>query len=219
MRRPCCCSLAGSRAPLLCPVHAFWPLIKRRVDPGALLFPTVNRRNFNRILRAALSKLQEPSADRYSSHGFRRGASQELKESGSPWTVVFSSGLWRPPSFRGYADMSRDVELGVQQLFDVDLDSDSADGEMALFGLVTRKPLGWRRFGLFGYRGFLSLATVELIGHESSTGSLWVRIGLYRYRIRETSYFPWSSTARSSDKKGIVHSLFLRPLTPSLNFG
>ena len=69
--------------------------------------------------------------------------------------------------------MSRDVELGVRQLFDVDLDSDSADEELVHFGLVTRKPLGWRRFGLFVYRGFLSLTTVELICHESSTGSLW----------------------------------------------
>ena len=73
MRRPCFCSLAGSRAPLLCPAHAFWPLNRRRVDPGAPLFPTVNRRNFNRVPRAVLYKIREPSAERFISHGFRMG--------------------------------------------------------------------------------------------------------------------------------------------------
>ena len=141
LRRPCFCSLDGSRAPLLCPVHAFWPLAKDRVEPGELLFPSVSRRNFNCILRAIPSKIREPSAERYSSRAFRRGASQELKEPGSPWAVVASSGLWRSPSFRGYVDMSRDVELGVQQLFDIDFDSDSADDEPVHFGLVSGNPL------------------------------------------------------------------------------
>ena len=94
------------------------------------------------------------------------------KSPAPPWAVVASSGLWRPPSFRGYVDMSRDVELGVQQMFDVDFDSDSADDEPVHFGLVSRKPLERRRFGLFGYRGFLSLVMVELICHESSACSL-----------------------------------------------
>ena len=68
------------------------------------------------------------------------GTSQELKESGSPWTAVASSGFWRSPSFRGYVDLSRDVEIGVQQLFDVDLDSDSADEEPVHFGLCRETP-------------------------------------------------------------------------------
>ena len=87
-----------------------------------LPFFSVNRRNFNRIIRAVLSKIQEPSAERFSSHGFRRGTSQELKEAGSPWSVVATSGIWHSPAFRGYVDMARDVEMGAHQLFDVDLD-------------------------------------------------------------------------------------------------
>ena len=51
------------------------------------------------------------------------GATQALKESGSPRSVAASSGIWNPASPRGYLDMSRDGEVGVQQLFDVDLDS------------------------------------------------------------------------------------------------
>ena len=34
-RRPCLCGLASPRAQQLCPVHIFWPLIRRRVAPGA----------------------------------------------------------------------------------------------------------------------------------------------------------------------------------------
>ena len=81
-----------------------------------------------------MAKLRIPEAHRFSSHGFRRGTSQDLKESGSPWAVVATAGMWNSPAFRGYVDMSRDVEEGVMRLFDVDMDSES-DGEEV--------PLGW----------------------------------------------------------------------------
>ena len=122
------------------PAHAFWPLIRRRVAPGSPLFPSVNRRNFNRTPRAALPKIQEPSADRFISHGCRRGTSQDLKEPGSPWSVVATSGIWHSPAFRGYVDMSRDVEMGAQKLFDVDLDSDSAEEDPVHFVFDPGKP-------------------------------------------------------------------------------
>ena len=48
----------------------------------------------------------------YSSHAFRRWASQELKEPGAPLSVAASSWVWRSASFRGYVDLSRDVDLG-----------------------------------------------------------------------------------------------------------
>ena len=59
---------------------------------------------------------------------------------GPPWAVAASSGFWRSPSFRGYVDLPRDVEIGVQQLFDVDLDSDSADEEPVRYGLRRETP-------------------------------------------------------------------------------
>ena len=116
LRRPCFCSLRSPRAAKLCPVRAFWPLIRRRVAPGQLLFQSVNRRNFNRILEAITSKLAIPKARRYSSHAFRRGTIPRPQGVGFPWAVVASSGIWRPPAFRGYVDLPRDVELGIQQL-------------------------------------------------------------------------------------------------------
>ena len=130
LRHPCFCNLTNAKAKKLRPVHIFWKNIRSRVAPGAQLFVAVNRRNFNRTLKAALARMGTPEAERYSSHAFRRGASQELKESGFQWSVVASSGIWHSPAFRGYLDMSRDVEVGAQQLFDADMGSvsDAEDG-------------------------------------------------------------------------------------------
>ena len=145
LRRPCFCYLANRKDALICPIHVFWQLIRCRVDPGQPIFSSVNRRNFNRILKAVMAKLHIPEADMYSSHAFRRGAAQELKESGSHWSVVASSGAWHSPAFRGYVDLSRDVELGPQQMFDGDMDSQPEEEgllgtAMGLFAAV--KPLG-----------------------------------------------------------------------------
>ena len=131
LRRPCLCQLAAREAANLRPPHAIWAAVRRRVGPGELLFQSITRRNFNRALKAVLARIGVPSADRYSPHGFRRGTSQELKETGSPWSVVATSGVWRPPASRGYLDMSKDVEQGVAQLLSVDFDSDSAEEEPA----------------------------------------------------------------------------------------
>ena len=105
--------------------------VPRRVGSDELLFQPLARCIFNRALKAALARIGAPSADRYSSHGFRRGTSQELKEAGSPWSAVATSGVWHSPAFRGYLDMSKDVEQGVAHLFAVDFDSDSAEEEPA----------------------------------------------------------------------------------------
>ena len=125
VRRPCFFSLQPRRGSLLFPVRAPCPSIRRREAPGAQLFKAVNRRDFDRILKTALGKFLAPETDRYISHAFRRGADQELKEFGSPRSVVAPEGVRRSPAFRGYLDMSRDVEIGIRQLFEVDLDSES----------------------------------------------------------------------------------------------
>ena len=56
--------------------------------------------------------------------------------------MVASSGVSHSPAFRGYVDMSRDVELGANQLFDVDLGSESEVDDAVHFGLERAKPLG-----------------------------------------------------------------------------
>ena len=133
LRRPCFFELGAAYANL-CPVHCFWPAVRRRVAPGRSLFRKVNVGNFYRMLKAVLANLLVPEASRYSSHGFRRGTAQELKEKGSPWTAAATAGLWNSAAFRGYVDMSRDVEQGVARLFGVDPDSES-DCELVHMGL------------------------------------------------------------------------------------
>ena len=95
LRRPCFCSLGRRHATSLFPIHIFWAEIRRRVQPGQLLSRSVNRGNFNRMLKAVFAHLHIPDAGRYSSHGFRRGAAQELKESGPPgrWWLLPGCGI------------------------------------------------------------------------------------------------------------------------------
>ena len=96
------------------------------VDPGQLLFQSITRRNFNRVLIAALARLGAPSADLLCSRGFRRGTSRGMMVTGSPWPAGATLGIWHSPAFRGYLDMSIGVERGAAQLISVDFDSDSA---------------------------------------------------------------------------------------------
>ena len=145
LRRPCFCDLGDAQAVLLCPVHCFWPAVRRRVAPGQLLFRMVNVGNFNRMMEDASPKMLVPEAHRFSSHGFRRGKAQELRKKGPPWTAVAAAGLWNSAACRGYVDMSRDVEFGVSRLFAADPDSESycALVQFGLFSLLVR-PLAGR---------------------------------------------------------------------------
>ena len=104
LRRPCFCTLSKVLAHALCPVHFFWPAVRRRCPSGELLFPSITRRNVNEILRAILKKIELPYAERFSSHAFRRGAASELQSSGSQWSTVATLGDWRSLAFKGYVD-------------------------------------------------------------------------------------------------------------------
>ena len=77
LRRPCFCQLHAPRAKPLCPVRAFWPRVCRRVASGQPLCPSGHKRNVNRILKTALTKLAVPEAHRYSPHT-RLGAAPRM---------------------------------------------------------------------------------------------------------------------------------------------
>ena len=159
LRRPCFCNLGTERAISLFPDHCFWPDVRRRVAPGQLLFRKVNSGNANRTLKAISAKLAIPEATRYSSHGFRRGAAQELKDRGSPWAAVATAGLRNSEAFRGYADMPRGVETSASRLFAVDPNSDSGcepEHMGSFFSPWGCSPLDRSARPLFlGYRGSL----------------------------------------------------------------
>ena len=125
----------GERSPT-CPVHSLWPAIKARVHPGKPLFGLVNRSNFNRQLKAILTRMAVPQASRYSSHAFRSVSAQEMNETGSPISVVASAGIWRPNAVKGYIDLAATVEANVMQLFRVDSASESEKEVPLPLGLV-----------------------------------------------------------------------------------
>ena len=129
MRRPCFCKLGSKNATRLCPVHWFWPWIANNIRSGQPLFPSLNGRNINRILRDVLRKINVPAVARYSSHGFRRGAAQELKESGSQWPIVASLGQWSSLCFKGYVDLSDEMAQEMGKLFIDSYDSESDEEE------------------------------------------------------------------------------------------
>ena len=116
LSRPCFCSLADSKAKPLCPAHSMWPCIASRVQSGELLFPTYTATNVNTTIKAALAKIGVDFARSYTSRGFRRGATQELKEMGSQISAIATVGEWRPLAFLGYVDTALDVARDMPKL-------------------------------------------------------------------------------------------------------
>ena len=60
-------------------------------EPGRRLFTDVAPRNVNRVLKTVFRKMKLPRAERYTSHGFRRGGAHELKERGIGRPMDYSS--------------------------------------------------------------------------------------------------------------------------------
>ena len=117
LSRPCFCQLSAPSARRLCPAHAFWPAIAARAKCGQKLFPGFTSQNVNTTIKAVLTKLDIPYAESYTSHGYRRGAAQELKERGCQWPIIASIGEWRGLAFMGYIDISKDVANEMSKLF------------------------------------------------------------------------------------------------------
>ena len=155
-KRPCFCGLGADAARLVCPAHPLWPAVMGRAPCGQPLPKAVNRRNFNRALKAIFARMQVPRADRYSSHAFRRGSAQEMIETGSPLTVVASAGMWRSNALvKNYIDMAATVESNIRRLFRVDPDSESDMEVRRALGFLGGIPFAGR-YGRssHGYRGF-----------------------------------------------------------------
>ena len=114
--RPCFCKIAAPSARRLCPVRAFWPSIASRVKCGQKLLPSFSAQSVNRAIKAVLKKPDAPYAESYTSHGYRLGATQELKERGCQWPIVASIGEWRILAFMSYIDIAEDVAKEMSKL-------------------------------------------------------------------------------------------------------
>ena len=83
----------------------------------------------NAAIKAILAQLLSPHAEKYSSHGFRRGAAQELKETGSQWAPIAPLGDWKSLACLGYLDLTDSVEHDMVKLL-IECDLPDSDAEL-----------------------------------------------------------------------------------------
>ena len=89
---PCLCEEEMVTANALCPAHMAWPSIRDRVAAGDPLFPSMAANSFNRHLKGTMTATGVPQGGLYSSHAFRRGATQEVWGAGSTLSTVLKTG-------------------------------------------------------------------------------------------------------------------------------
>ena len=128
LMRPCFCggNIIGDTG--ICPVHDFWPAVRRHTAIGSALFPSLLKKNVNRVLKGTMCSLQVEDAERYTLKGFRRGCIMEIKRSGSTLGVILGTGGWTAAGFRAYLSLQEDEESSIKALLKrVEMNIDSGD--------------------------------------------------------------------------------------------
>ena len=128
LTRPCLCRGAILNSRGLCPVHRFWPIVKRSTKPGDFIFPSLIRSNINRILKAVFGKIGFADSDSFSSKCFRRGCSNAMKDSNSTLGQIMRAAGWNAAGFRSYLLLQKDEEAFVSSLIRA-LDSPDSDSD------------------------------------------------------------------------------------------
>ena len=129
LMRPCLCGCGSDQAGDLCPVHAVWTRIRDRVKAGDPLFPGLTANVFNRQLKATLTAMGTPEGGKFSSHGFRRGATNEVKNSGSTLATILGTGTWLSACYKNYLDLKADEAIKISTLLLDNVGSDSEDSD------------------------------------------------------------------------------------------
>ena len=129
LMRPCLCGCGSDQAGDLCPVHAVWTRIRDRVKAGDPLFPGLTANVFNRQLKATLTAMGTPEGGKFSSHGFRRGATNEVKNSGSTLATILGTGTWLSACYKNYLDLMAGEAINVSTLLLDKLGSDSEESD------------------------------------------------------------------------------------------
>ena len=101
----------------LCPIHDFWPRVQRSFLPGEQLFPNLQGKNLNRILKAILGRLNIDFAEKYSTKAFRRGAAMDIMASGSTLAQIMRSAGWHSQAFRAYLTFQIEEECNMKAIF------------------------------------------------------------------------------------------------------
>ena len=142
LRRPCICAPKTSAPHPFCPVHILWHHIRRTTLPGEHLFPELTQRNFNPTLKKTFAKASIPDAERFSSHCFRRGATQALKNCEATPRTLVGSGVWNSKAVLGYVDLTQDESAELSTLLlNPSLSSDSEDDTLPLRAVIRKRIL------------------------------------------------------------------------------
>ena len=125
--RPCLCAMASPPTRTFCPVHGFCATNRGRLIPGGPLFPNTSANNFNQRLKRVMRDLNYEDGHRYSPHAFRRGATQEIINSGSTFPTILKSGICTSGGYKCYLGLRADEAINISSLLASVLDSDSDD--------------------------------------------------------------------------------------------
>ena len=128
--RPCLCEMVSQANRTFCPVHGFWATIRARLTPGELMFPGMSANMFNQRLKKVMCDLNYVDGHRFSPHAFRRGATQEIFNSGSVLATILKSGVWNAAGYKSYLDLHADEAINISALLATALDSDSDDPDL-----------------------------------------------------------------------------------------
>ena len=116
------------------------------------LFPKTYANSINQQLKAVMTKLDYDRGHKYSSHAFRRGATEEIKNSGSTFATIITSGGWTAAGYKSYLDLQADEAVNISKLLLETTNSDSNDTdptdlplEQKLRKKVRRIPLALRK--------------------------------------------------------------------------
>ena len=124
--RPCFCNGVVLASAGLCPIHDFWRVAIATNDLDSPLFPSLINRNINRVLKGTLRTMGVEDSECYSTHCFRRGASMELKRSGSTLAQVLKTVGWNSAAYRTYLSFVEDEATNIRLIL---MDSEGISSE------------------------------------------------------------------------------------------
>ena len=146
--RPCLCTMVSQANRTFCPAHGFWASIRPRLTPGDLLFPNISANMFNQRLKKVTRDLNYVGGHRFPPHAFRRGATQEISNSGSILDTVLKSGMWGAACYKSYLDLRADEAANIFALLATALNSDSVDPDIPPDQQDGKnEPNPWQRLG------------------------------------------------------------------------
>ena len=116
LMRPCFCDGGDLGGMGICPVRDFGPAVCASSLWGGFLSPSLRSKKTNRMLKGMLRPTKVDQADSYSTRAFRRGASAELKNSGSSFAHVLKTVGWNSATFRAYVSYVEDEEVNIRSI-------------------------------------------------------------------------------------------------------